>query len=303
MRPSNLTKRIQRRQASSGIARRRSTIALYACVGAALLSLMAATAASAAVPGIERTASPGDINSSDKVQGAPCPLGKRLLSAGGEITGGLGQVLMNGLTVGPVGAAVFGREDQDGTGADWFITAYTICADPLPDLEYVEATGPSNSRNKHITATCPAGKRVVGAGGLIQGEARKEVVMNGVIPNPELTKVTVRGAEDRDDADGDWFVRAHAVCANPLPGLQLVPEPSALDSAPSKFARARCPAGKVLVGLGGRISGGTPIAGQVVLDDLTPNAQLTEVTVTGFEAQGGTDGDWRVHAFAICATA
>jgi hypothetical protein len=267
---------------------------------AILLTVALTSAASAGVPGLVRVV---DTSESDtfavKIEDAPCPPGKRLVGAGGDITGGLGAVGMT-LTPEPLSAEVFAVENQTGTTSNWFIRAYSICADPLPGLEIVRAVGPSNSRNKHLTAACPAGKRLVGTGGSTSNI--NQVVMNALVPNPELTKVLVRGSEDDDGTDADWFLRAYAICANPLPGLKLFAAPSALDSAPSKFARATCLAGKALVGTGGEINGGPPAAGQVVLDDLTPNSPLTDVTVTGREDQDGTDGDWRIHAYAICAT-
>ena len=39
----------------------------------------------------------------------------------------------------------------------------------ITGLERASATSPSNSSNKSVTATCPAGKRVVGAGGQLDG--------------------------------------------------------------------------------------------------------------------------------------
>jgi hypothetical protein len=271
---------------------------------ATVLALISAAAASAAVPGLERVVGQSEFNSVNvKAQGAPCTPGKRLLGMGGDINNGLGQVEMDRLRPGLFGSTVIAVEDQDGTTNNWFVRTYSICADPLPGLQIVSETGPSNSRNKHITATCPAGKRVVGTGGEILGEESR-VVLNGLEPTTDLTQVRVRGAEDQNEPTGDWALRAYAICAQPPPGLELAPPGvSANNSAPFKSASAACDPGKRLVGLGGRITGGTPVAGQVVLDDLTPNPALTGVTVGAREDQDGVDEDWRVHAFAICANA
>jgi hypothetical protein len=280
--------------------RRRSAVALALGSGAALLALVFTTAASAAVPGLERVARTSEFNSTNvKVNGAPCPVGKRLLGGGGDITGGLGQVEMDRLRPGPFGLTVIAGEDEDGADADWFVRAYSICADPLPGLEIVPATGPSNSNNKHITAACPAGKRLVGVGGEIVGEESR-VVLNDLIPNPELTKVIVRAVENQNGTADDWLVRAHAICANPLAGLELATGASAIDSAAAKSGVATCPAGKRVLSAGAEITGAL---GQVVLDDMTPNTGLTSVTVTGREDQDGTADDWRARAYAICANA
>jgi hypothetical protein len=303
MRAPTFVRRIQDPRASSATRRPRSTIAMQIGLVAIALGVASTGAASAAVPGLERAVDTSDSDTfAIKKEDAPCPPGKRLVGTGGDITGGLGAVGMT-LTPEPFSTEVFAVENPTGTNGNWFINAYSICADPLPGLQIVEAVGPSSSKNKHMTAKCPPGKRLVGAGGNVTDQSR--VVMPALEPDPELTKVLVRGAEGQGGTDFDWLIRAYAVCANPLPGLQLVHEPGPLSSGPSSFARARCPAGKAVVGTGGEIKAGPsglPVAGQVVLDDLTPNAQLTQVTVTAFEDQDGTDGDWRVHAYAICAT-
>jgi hypothetical protein len=278
---------------------RRAIFALALGGGAVLLASVLATAASAAVPGLERVVTVSDTNSTNvKVQSAACPSGKRLIGGGGDINGGLGQVEMDRLRPAGGSFTVIAVEDEDGTDANWNVRTHAICADPLPGLEIVQANGPSNSNNKHMTAVCPAGKRLISTGGEIIGEESR-VVMNDLIPNPELTKVVVRGNENQNGTAGNWSVRAYAVCANPLPGLELVTGASALDSDPAKSALATCTTGKRTLGAGAELIGG--LGGQIVLDDMIPN--LASVTVTGREDQDGTGETWRARAYAICATA
>ncbi len=88
-------------------------------------------------------------------------------------------------------------------------------------------------------------------------------------------------------------------------GLQRVAANSAHDIADGKSAVAKCPTDKRLVGTGAEITGGE---GQVVIDDLTPNAALTQVTATGYEdhvpgntTAGGANKAWHITAYAICA--
>jgi len=94
-----------------------------------------------------------------------------------------------------------------------------------------------------------------------------------------------------------WGVIASSASAA-VPGLQRVQTVSALDSLPSKFVTATCPAGLQLIGTASDIDGA---AGNVVIDDQTPNAGLNAVTVTAFEDDDGTAADWTVTAVAICA--
>ena len=89
--------------------------------------------------------------------------------------------------------------------------------------------------------------------------------------------------------------------------LQRVAANSAHDTLDGKTVVAKCPTNKRLVGTGAEITGGD---GQVVIDDLTPNAALTQVMATGHEDHGpgnttaaGVDKAWHITAYAICARA
>ena len=79
------------------------------------------------------------------------------------------------------------------------------------------------------------------------------------------------------------------MCANPPPGLQLVTAASEFDSDPASVT-ATCPTGKNLIGTGGEIAAGL---GQVMLDDLRPDASLTNVTVD--RARGRDRDDLRLE--------
>jgi hypothetical protein len=160
----------------------------------------------------------GDSSSPKTVStagGGPCTNEHRLTGAGAEILDLEGQAVLDSILPSPdlESAAARAFEDQDGTLSDWRIRAHAICsATTLPGLERVVRTGPSNSRDKHATARCPAGKRVVGTGGEIVG-GLGQVGITYVLPEADLTRVHVRGAEDRDGFGADWSVRAVAVCA------------------------------------------------------------------------------------------
>ena len=160
----------------------------------------------------------GDSRSPKTVSTAPngpCTDEHRLTGAGAEILDLEGQVVLDRIlpSTDLESSAARALEDQDGTLSNWRIRAYAICSDTtLPGLERVVSTGPSNSRNKHATARCPTGKRVVGTGGEIVG-GRGQVGITYVLPDADLTRVHVRGAEDQDGFGLDWSVRAVAICA------------------------------------------------------------------------------------------
>jgi hypothetical protein len=74
---------------------------------------------------------------------------------------------------------------------------------------------------KSATATCPAGKNVVGTGwentgGIVGENENKEILADEVIPNSTLTSVTVTTYETDTTAE-TWSTRAYAICATVAP--------------------------------------------------------------------------------------
>ena len=220
---------------------------------------------------------------------------------GGDLTGAGGRVLIDDLVPNSnrTQATTTGFEVAPFAG-NWFLHSYAICASPLAGAVRVVASSSTNGADgKSVTATCPAGTRLTGAGGAISG-AGGNVVMDDLRPNGNpATSVTVTGFEV--DPDSNWRATAYALCANPLAGQVRVSALSASNSS-NKSVSVSCPAGRKVTGLGGELSGAL---GEVVIDDYRVNEQLTTVTVTGMEAvdnDGPYAGSWRVRAYAICAT-
>jgi hypothetical protein len=270
-------------------------------VALAVLALWGASA-QAAVVGLERAGGATAFSSANKSFTASCPAGKNLVGVGADIGhgGGAGQVVMRAVTPNATLTAMTASavEDENGTTATWSLGSTAICADPPPGLERIAAQSATNSINKAVTATCPSGKRLLGAGGDIVG-APGQVEMDDIIPNSALTSVSVRGLEDQNGATANWRVGAYAICANPVQGLVRIVAQSATNSVNGKAATATCPAGKQVTGVGGDIVGG---AGQVVMDDFIPFPNPpTSVQVLGNEDETGTTASWSVTAYAICA--
>jgi len=276
---------------------RRTMTILGLLVGLSGSMCVVASPASAAVPGLVLVSvSSADDSVFDKGAVANCPPGKRVTGAGGDLFGGWGDVVMDNIAVlGPTAAGTRAEEDSSYTG-NWQITARAICADPLPGQTYVTSQSASNNANKSVTATCPPGTQLTGVGGDLIG-AFGEVVLDDITPNPSLTAVTV-WAYAEDPYAASWSVKAFAACANPLPGLELIEASSANDALDSKWATAYCPAGKVLVGTGGDVTGAV---GSVVMT-ITPHptVPLSVVTVGANETDPYTI-NWKVRAFGICA--
>ncbi|GAA0986189.1 hypothetical protein GCM10009555_063080 [Acrocarpospora macrocephala] len=173
---------------------------------------------------------------------------------------------------------------------------------PLTGIERVTALSAFDSTGvKGVQVSCPAGKQVIGASGLLtmNSAAQGRVIMTEAIPDTALTSVTAFAWEDQTATTGNWSIKAAAVCASALSSLVRVSASSAYDSSRSKSQVASCPPHKWLLGAGRLIEGAE---GQVLLDRIEFSANLRSVTVGATEGQNGTSENWRVRAYAICGS-
>ena len=225
---------------------RRLAASVIAVAFAVLCGAFAGTV-SAAVPGLQRVTATSATNASSVKQAiAFCPAGKQLIGTGGQLTGATGEAVIDDLTPNSplTHAMVVAHEDDNGTTATWSVTAFAICANPVPGLQLVTASLASNSvTGTGVTAACPVGKNLIGTGGELTN-AGGEVVMDEISPGSTLTSVRVTGYEDDTGAAANWSVTAYAICANPLPGLQRVTATQVSQSAFSSGANAVCPAAR-----------------------------------------------------------
>ena len=169
-------------------------------------------------------------------------------------------------------------------------------------------TAKNSASEKKKRATCPRGKRVVSGGASIEdgasGQApgaRARVVLTRLQPLPASgnngrSSFEAAAHEAGGGFPGAWRLRVYAVCADPLPGLTYrqasAPVASAFTTAETVF----CPAGKVVLGGGGRVDGGR---GQVALTE--HGLQIGDAFATAYEDENGFAGRWKLTAYAICA--
>jgi hypothetical protein len=267
----------------------------------------AVTPAAAALPGLAlRWASSGH-SSENKSAEVGCGEGQSVLGIGGRIRGGDGQVVMDALipeaTLGPGGdATVRASEIGNGTTELWSIVAYAICAE-VPTIERgrigeISSTSPRETEIGISDNPCSLQNQVLtGTGGEIVDGPPGRILLEALIPSQDLQGVTVRAAEQPDTA-ATWRLDARSICAD-LPNVQRVVRTS-LNTSENKHVTAQCPGDARVVGTGGEIIGG---GGHVVMTYIVPDADLTRVHVRGAEGEEGTDANWAVRAYAICATA
>ena len=260
--------------------------------------LVLAGNASATIVGYQRVVVASASSSAAKGATASCPAGTKVLGSGVDANPGNGDVLVDAIRPDTTLASTFVHavEDQNGTTASWTVSAYAICASPPSGVVRVGATSATNSTAKTVVATCPSGKQVVGTGAEITG-APGQVLLSQIRPNSALTAVTAGAIEDQDGTTATWSVTAYAVCADPIPMLKLVVTASASDSSAPKTQFAPCP-NELLIGMGGIV---TSSSGQIVIDDLFPDASLTTAGFGAWEDDSGTSGNWSLTTLAICA--
>ncbi|MFB6726047.1 hypothetical protein ACFCV3_38105 [Kribbella sp. NPDC056345] len=156
--------------------------------------------------------SPHD-SATDKAVAVRCPAGTVTTSAGAS-TGGGRLALDDAIPSADLTTVTAGAYEVQGGRADtWSIVASARCGAPLPGLQRVSATSPTDSAtNKSVTATCPVGKKVVGTGHELLG-GRGQVYLDDVVPSADLTSVRAEAFEDQDGTANNWSITAYAVCA------------------------------------------------------------------------------------------
>jgi hypothetical protein len=259
----------------------------------ALLSL--AHAATAGVRGLELSPGPGLATGNPTGSAeSQCSPGKMALGGGFAISW---LMVIDDLRplAGLPGYRVQGVKGE-GAPANWTMTPYRRCAYPLPGQELVSSTSPFDSSNKQVTATCPTGKRLVGTGAEIHA-GNGEVVIDGIVPDAGLTSLTAQGAEDQTGYSGVWGVTAHAICANPVQGLELIQTTEPPDIY--GYARLPCPYPKQVLGAGGDIVGATGEGRLLEMSGSQGGNAYAQFRV-GPDADG-ISTPWSFTGYAICA--
>jgi hypothetical protein len=292
-----------------GVSRIVRRVAGVALIAALTIPSTLSSPASAAVPGLDTFVSFSDENSASiKTERVFCPDGMRLVGAGGGTFVGGNEVRLtrvrpirpvgvsNGL---PIGVEVQAEEDTNGFADNWSLGAIATCANSLPGLQLV--TSPASAERQPATADCPAGKQLIGVGGEI--DFGSGVSLEALYPNPDGLEQTVVSAHRRPNFSNSnsWRVTAHAICANPLPGLQRVTMSSPFQSTGAAFTSVSCPDGKVLLSAGGDLSSGTSGQVTITFSGLVSFGGPGSAWALAEEDEDGFNGKWLLRARGICA--
>jgi hypothetical protein len=275
----------------------------------ALVGLQALLASQAgAVPGLQRvTKTTVSDSSTSKTVAARCPAGQNVLGGGGTVVGGRGQVVLQRLEPTQTAAGgrfvVAAREDGTGYASNWRLTAYALCADPLPGYAILPSTsGIASSNSPQSTISFCIGQAQLGFGGRVNGGAGQVHLTNlARATNGDINFTAIAAQEDANGFGGAWNVTGYAVCASTPDRFMTVPATSPASSQ-NKSATATCPAGTRVHSAGGQLlpAGGGPVDSSLVIDKIAIDPQLRSVTVRGVEDETGTAANWSVRALALC---
>jgi hypothetical protein len=277
-----------------------ATVVLTAASAAVLLVASPASAVAGRV--IVSATSPETGSEGFKGANAVCPTGTKILGGGADIVGGFHNVQLAGINPAPLGLPAnsmwaTANEGPFGYDGSWSITAWAVCGTGVSGHEIVQvhSTDVPGATSSSATAICPAGKKVIGAGGRSAG--KPHWVLDSIDVATNLSSVYVETMATEPDIGGGVAV-AYAICVNPVAGQQRVSATSAFDSN-DKVLTVNCPAGTRVHGTGGGITGAL---GQAYLDALLPTGGAPGGTLINAREDGdGFANNWRVSAYAVCA--
>jgi hypothetical protein len=285
--------------------RRRFGVLVVATVGAILGSVLSASAASAAVPGLvyvsSETLSDSQVFKAARVF---CPPGLQVIGGAYELSGAEGAVVLDDFIPSAdnllvsAGEIVGPGENSDGTTASWKIRATAVCANPLPGYSIQTSTSTfRRATDQTVLATCPAGKSVVGGGASLSNGFGQ---VSTILLSSGTAGVLAEGHTDVDGYSGSWSITAYAICANLLPGWHQVQQLSPEDVFLSRTETAFCPPNQVPIGVGWRTFGA--VAG--VVDRYFSRANISTgpnpgVTVSA-TGPDNTAHPWQLSARAVC---
>jgi hypothetical protein len=239
-----------------------------------------------------------------KSANAVCPPNTVILGGAADITGGGHSVRLTSMLPAPLGLpthSYFATAMESGVyNTNWTLRTWAICGSGVSGWQLVSATtaAAAGSTLTSATATCPSGKKVIGAGAAATGGSPFE--LDTVQPAADLSNVYVEVvADETAPAGAAWGAKAFAVCVNPVAGQQRVSATTASDSN-GKNISVNCPAGTQLHGTAASLTGAI---GQAYLDRVAPigPGSLGGTNLEAREDATGFAGNWSATVYAICA--
>jgi hypothetical protein len=297
--------------------RRARSIALAGPMLAVTCGLAMGATPASAVEGVHRVDAPSVTNSSSpKTMTAYCPVNERVVGGGGWVSDTSPSTLKPTLTelrpnhIADVDGildsyVVTAAETAPQTSLNWSVTAYAMCAKPIPGISIKTASTPlwSSSSVQATAAVCPAGQRVIGSGAK-SSNSSGNVVLQVARPSHPGDIARAQAHEGAYGYAGYWNVTAYAICAPPPSGYEVVFDESPLRASElvkvaGSAPNAGCTTGKRLLSSGAAISNVAP--GNVSLQRIYPYVAFQQTYATAVE-NTPTALNWDfIVASSVCA--
>jgi hypothetical protein len=175
---------------------------------------------------------------------------------------------------------------------------------PPGTVQVVSGSSPVNRLvpKPPFRANCPPGQRVLGGGAFTAGGAHAVITELQPIHTTGGDSFEVSAAADQFGIPVAWNFQVFAFCAS-VPdalGVQIVSHTNDPTSAGTDQAGTQCPAGKSLIGAGGKIDNGN---GQVDLGITTNSSGPFPFGSAAFakEDADGFAGSYTVTGYSVCA--
>jgi hypothetical protein len=222
-------------------------------------SLQQTVEIAAALDGFEvvTEATPND-NNTPKAITAQCPAGKVIIGGGVRFFGATAGTALTASA--PDDSATPTRwiaeaADTEGFFENWGlqVDAYCINAN-LVNYQVIKAATANNSTgSKSITATCPAGQRLIGGGARITGLIVNEgLTVSFPVVSPQPNQWTASAHEVNSSLAGNWALEAYALCST-TSKFGLIMGSTSTDIASPKSLVLECQQGGTLLGGGAAI--------------------------------------------------
>jgi hypothetical protein len=145
-----------------------------------------------------------------------CPDDQVVVSAGGRISGGDGEVVLDAMHIVPSinGVRVRAVETEGGSANEWSVWAFAVCAKPtsLPGYELTGTQTVNTTSDKGKPLHCPGTKSLIGLGAAMVGAGGHA---HFTMIEPQSFAAALESTVDETGAPAPWVMQVQAVCAFP----------------------------------------------------------------------------------------
>ena len=244
---------------------------------------------------------------------AMCPEGQRVLSGGAMVSTSTGSSTHGAVQLYalfpfnyPTRGSYFANAEENyvGYSEDWALTVYAVCA-PVPASLGLEVVGrhsddtmeptAGGAWTNSVSAPCPAGKRVIGTGGVLGGSTNYKSFQQ-IRPNQQGAYTFVQGVLDKYLYE-PFTVTAISICAYPIQGWHVVIDGTDYNNARDQAASVACEGQQII---GGGLTKGDDIGWAHVTNVIPIGPPFQALLVTGGIPSPHSTYNWNLAAWAIC---